>query len=87
MKKLLLLLVAVTLCGCDIKNQHADYNCGDVFTNVTYYAACGVQRFDFEGHRYLSVSQGGLIHAESCHCKTNQVVAKAHGWKIKVEEE
>jgi hypothetical protein len=29
-----------------------------------------IRSFEFEGHKYLSHYSGGVVHVESCQCKT-----------------
>lgn len=35
--------------------------------------------FNFEGHKYLERSGGGICHAESCPCRTNKTEIAADG--------
>lgn len=73
MKKILILLVAICLCGC---------NSTDVRESVTYDevplkiyvddATKTIYTVEIEGHIYVVFSghyKGGIIHAEHCPCK------------------
>ena len=76
MKKILILLVVICLCGCDVTETNRTYLNNN--TEVKYYrcdATGRIYTIDIEGHVYIvngSSSGGGIIHAEHCPCKTNK---------------
>lgn len=73
MKKILILLAAICLCGCDVTEIKRTYiNDG---AEVKYYrcdASGHVYTIEIEGHIYIvtgASDSGGIIHAEHCPCK------------------
>lgn len=73
MKKILILLAAICLCGCDVTETKRTYVNDNI--DVKYYrldATGRVYTIEIEGHTYIvtgSDSGGGIIHAEHCPCK------------------
>ncbi len=71
MKKLIfIILLALILISC--KNKIRDVNSiGEDFSHQIINVSGGwkYQIIEFENHKYLSRSDGGIIHVESCQCK------------------
>lgn len=73
MKKILILLAAICLCGCDMTETNKTFIKDN--TEVKYYRCDGsghVYTIEIEGHIYIvagSSSGGGIVHAEHCPCK------------------
>lgn len=57
MKKLIILLTLLAV-SCTASTVEVGHDIPDGFRVI-----------NFEGHRYLSRHQGGIIHLESCTCK------------------
>ena len=76
MKKILILLAAICLSGCDVTETNRTYINDKI--EVKYYrcdATGHVYTIEIEDHIYVvtgSSSGGGIIHAEHCPCKTLQ---------------
>jgi hypothetical protein len=73
MKKILILLAAICLCGCNstgITKEEPTQN-----LNVKYYykdPSTRLYTVEIEGHLYVIYGgnhRGGIIHAEHCPCK------------------
>lgn len=73
MKKILILLAAVCLCGCSMTETNTTYINDNI--EVKYYRCDGtghVYTIEIEDHIYVvagSCSGGGIVHAEHCPCK------------------
>lgn len=70
MKRHLLLIVVALLLGCS-EEQKQQEQTQPLISALTHYNQ-SVYQFEFEGHKYLTAYHGGMVHVESCQCKTNK---------------
>lgn len=67
-----LLIALIAVCGCgqpeskELAPPQADVIISDVAGGRGYYVAV----FEYESHKYLMTYHGGMLHAESCACKS-----------------
>lgn len=70
MKKLSL-LVLLLLAGCTQEPNIQPSESGDAQWRTAFLGVSVlVGEITFDGHRYLALNKGGIIHLESCECKT-----------------
>lgn len=72
MKKILILLAAVCLCGCSSIEKEVTETTEP--TKIKYYRKDDVfiYSIEIEGHKYIvfdGYHEGSIIHAEHCPCK------------------
>ena len=64
MKKLILFILAIGMIeGCQ---NHSESPTMSKKFDSSYV----LDIYSMEGHKYITYINGGLVHAESCHCKT-----------------
>ena len=76
--KPLIIIAGLALCaGCNSSNVR--FKADDERPKVDSYefvlGGCTFTVLELEGHKYLSRYQGGIVHMESCACRTNAVRA------------
>ena len=77
MKKIIVILMLVLLASCANEPKEKKHTRDESETNVITVIKVNMddtryyyEIVEVEGHRYLSCSAGGLIHMESCPCKS-----------------
>lgn len=73
---IMLLSVAMLMVSCGpgnrTNNQKIQKDTDRIKTICTYYGYSTYEIIEADGHLYLSTYSGGIIHMESCTCKSKQ---------------
>ena len=67
--KILFVLILAIFAGCSENKSDEQLNNAKVIGYATKTNA--LYEIEYEGHKYLYLYHGGILHSESCPCKNN----------------